>query len=755
MPYLSKEDFCTGITELEIYSTISKDCTLDIEQLKTIKKIQFVDFSAEAPEITHFYGRKREMALLKKRIEDKEGPNIIFIHGIAGIGKTTLAAKLTQNYLGSKHLFWHNFHELDALPSVLLKLGEFLSEVGLNHLEVQLRAQRSFDHLKISGILRQSIGTIDGILIFDDFQKANDQIKQFFAYFVRILTPPSKTKMVIMSREIIPFYDQRDVLVRKLVTELELEGLDFESSKRLLKGKGIDKKKFKEIHDFTAGNPLYLEVFESKDRVERYLSETFLNLGEDEKKILGMISIHRFPIPEDTLAVNSDFDFRELYALMQKSIVKKDTQDRYLVHDIIKQFFYRRLSPSKRKERHLLAARWYENSDEPSDLIEAIHHYQQAEEFELASRFAVDSSISVFNSGYSAEYLTTLEKFDEKDLESSEWAEILIVKGKACNMCGEWKKALHYLTQGVDAATMTDNIKLKARALCESGHILEEQNELEKAMEHFKKCRKISDNTDYPLGTGEGYRGMGRVHWRRSKHGEAIANFEKCLEISKRSEDLELTASIYIDLGNVYDEKYEMEKAIECYKKSLDILKTIKNASETTRAFINLAATYKHFEKFNESFHNYTISIDLAEDIRDIKYLTYSYAGISYCLAKVDKFEKARGYVKKAEDIALKIDNENVMFDIYRTHAYIYKHETKWEEALEYFRKSIAIVEKLKASYYLSDAHLEFGQLFYEKGDTKNAKKHFDIAARLYTELGLEKVDIVRDKLSKYNDYIG
>jgi tetratricopeptide (TPR) repeat protein len=111
--------------------------------------------------------------------------------------------------------------------------------------------------------------------------------------------------------------------------------------------------------------------------------------------------------------------------------------------------------------------------------------------------------------------------------------------------------------------------------------------------------------------------------------------------------------------------------------------------------------------------------------------------------------------VKKAEDIALKIDNENVMFDIYRTHAYIYKHETKWEEALEYFRKSIAIVEKLKASYYLSDAHLEFGQLFYEKGDTKNAKKHFDIAARLYTELGLEKVDIVRDKLSKYNDYIG
>jgi len=117
MSYLSKEEFNTDITELDIYSMILKDGTLDIEQMKTFNKKQFVDFSTEAPTISYFYGRKKEMTLLKKRVDDKEGPNIIFIHGTAGIGKTTLAAKLKHNYRGSKHLFWHNFHELDALPA--------------------------------------------------------------------------------------------------------------------------------------------------------------------------------------------------------------------------------------------------------------------------------------------------------------------------------------------------------------------------------------------------------------------------------------------------------------------------------------------------------------------------------------------------------------------------------------------------------------------------------------------------------------
>ncbi|UCE39247.1 MAG: hypothetical protein JSW00_08530 [Thermoplasmata archaeon] len=37
-PYLEKKKICFGITEMEIYSTLTKDCTLYIESLKNIRE---------------------------------------------------------------------------------------------------------------------------------------------------------------------------------------------------------------------------------------------------------------------------------------------------------------------------------------------------------------------------------------------------------------------------------------------------------------------------------------------------------------------------------------------------------------------------------------------------------------------------------------------------------------------------------------------------------------------------------------------
>jgi tetratricopeptide (TPR) repeat protein/DNA-binding MarR family transcriptional regulator len=578
IPFLGKEGICSGITDLDIYICTSKECTLDIESLKKIEKTQFIDFSADAPRVLHFFGRKKELAILERWVKDVEEHNIIFIHGMAGIGKTTLAAKLIEGYRGSKHLFWYNFTDLGTLRGALLKLAEFLSELWHDHLELYLRTRKSLDYDEVSKILRKSIGAIDAVLIFDDFHKTNEQIRAFFVCFPRILSSSSKTKMLILSREMVPFYDERDVFIKKIVAELELEGLDFESSKRLLKGKGIDKRMFENIYELTSGNPFFLEASELKDHLEKYMhDELFLKLEEDERKLLGLLSIYHFPVPEESLAMNDDFDFERLYVLTQKSIVKKDAYDRYFVHDIIKQFFYTRLSHSKRRKHHLLAARWYGNRDEPIDLIEAIYHFQEAGKHKKASQFAIDSSTSILDGGYASEFLPILERFDEKNLETRVWAEILIVKGKACNTVGEWKKALLYFTQSDDIATIIGDKKLEVKAICESGHIFEEQNQFDEAMKCFKKCLDISKGVDHLSGIGEGYRGIGRVYWRRSEHEKAIVNYKKCLEISERLGDLELMASTYIDMGNVYDERYETEMAIDYYNKSLDILKKVKN----------------------------------------------------------------------------------------------------------------------------------------------------------------------------------
>ncbi|UCG69435.1 MAG: tetratricopeptide repeat protein [Thermoplasmata archaeon] len=750
LSFLREKDI-QDVTELDICRIASEDGVLRIQALRKDKEKEFIDFSEGIPEIVHFFGRKMELSKLEKWILDKKKNNIIFINGMAGIGKTTLVAKLLENHRGSVHIFWHNFQELDTLRGILTKMAAFLSRLGHDHLEMHLRTRTTLDYFEVSGILGESIGVIDAILIFDDFQKSNDQIRKFFVYFLRMLAPASKTKMLILSREMVPFYDRRDVISSEIVAELELEGLDFESSKKLLKGKGINKSMFKEIYGLTAGNPLFLEVFESKVHLERFMhNELFLKLGEDERKILGVISIYRFPVSEDILAVNDDFDFEKLYSLTQKSIVKKDASDQYFVHDIIKQFFYSRLTPSKKREFHLLAAGWYENTDEPTKFIEAIYHYQEAGDNNKASQLAILSSPSILDGGYPTELLVILERFDEKNIESSEWAELLIVKGKASYMVGEWRRALLYYNKSSEIASMIGDKKLKVKAICASGHLLEEQNELDKAMKCFKKCLDISKNIEYSQGIGESYRGIGRTYWRNSEHKKAIRNFKNCLEISERLSHYELTASTYIDMGNVYDERYEIENAITCYNKSLDILKNVNNKYETARTYGNLGITHKHLGEFDKAIECTMQELILAQELNEIRLIGYSNAGLGYYHAKIGDFKKAKKYTKKAEEIASKIDNENIMYLVYKTYALIFKHQNKWDKTLIYFNKSIEIAEKVNAFYPLSDSHFELGLIYEELGDNKEAKKHFDIAVDLYNKLGLEKSKFVKERISKY-----
>jgi tetratricopeptide (TPR) repeat protein len=324
-----------------------------------------------------------------------------------------------------------------------------------------------------------------------------------------------------------------------------------------------------------------------------------------------------------------------------------------------------------------------------------------------------------------------------------------MIKGKASKVCGEWKKALLFLAQSEDLAFIIEDKKLQVRAITESGHILEEQNELEKAMNFFKKGLSISKEINYNSGIGDSYRGIGRGHWRKSEHEEAIMNLRKSLEISERLGDSELMASINIDLGNIYDERYEIKEAIECYNNSLDILKKVKNTYETARVYGNLAITYEHLEDFDKAIEYNTKQLALAQNLHDMKLLGYGYAEMGYCFAKIKEFEKARQYTEKAERIASKLDNDNIMNLLNRTYGLISKYEGRWGDGEDYFNRNLKYLKNLGASYQLPDSHFELGLLYKELGDLKRAKKHLDTAVNLYADLGLEKNEHVKEKLSK------
>jgi tetratricopeptide (TPR) repeat protein len=64
----------------------------------------------------------------------------------------------------------------------------------------------------------------------------------------------------------------------------------------------------------------------------------------------------------------------------------------------------------------------------------------------------------------------------------------------------------------------------------------------------------------------------------------------------------------------------------------------------------------------------------------------------------------------------------------------------KWDKAIEYFQKSIELREEMNIPYRLADGYYEFGLMYKEKGDKRNARKYLNRSHKIFEKLGNQRL---------------
>ncbi|UCC93475.1 MAG: ATP-binding protein, partial [Thermoplasmata archaeon] len=122
---------------LELLRGIDEDGVLDVERAQTRwqEQVEMVDRTERAPKLHDFHGREEELATLMEMVP---GHRFVVLHGIAGIGKTTLAVRLLEDLRKETNVLWVTLHHWDTLAGVLRQLADFLAEAGRRHLKTLL-----------------------------------------------------------------------------------------------------------------------------------------------------------------------------------------------------------------------------------------------------------------------------------------------------------------------------------------------------------------------------------------------------------------------------------------------------------------------------------------------------------------------------------------------------------------------------------------------------------------------------------------
>ncbi|MBM4248187.1 MAG: tetratricopeptide repeat protein [Euryarchaeota archaeon] len=718
---------------VEVARAVRPGGELDREALGASRRAGGPEPQQAVPVPAGFVGRARELDTLGKWLLDRR---LMVISGIAGIGKTALAARLVSRARGGRPVFWYRFHEWDTPRNLLGPLGDFLAHLGRRKLRTYLSSKPNLDLNEVRYVLQESCRNLSAVLVLDDFHKASDEFLHLLSLLLEVLERDDGVRAIITARSLRRFYDRADVLVKGLVAEMDLGGLDEESSRALLRARRIEDSQHRRAFELTGGHPLALELFtpgsgeaEQRGNISRYIEEEIsARLTVPERKLLRMASVFRYPVPADALFFDPEPDHDTLQALLARSLLREVYAGVYDIHDFVREFFYTRLTPHERAALHRQAAAFYSKASQPRDVLELVHHLLGAGDHAGAAEAMLGRGEALLAAGFAGELRADLGALDLGALPATGRAEALCLKGRSDDILGDWDRALEEYREALPALPEGR----RAEVHYHIGWILQKRNEWEGAAGSFRDCLEVARAAGDGRGVARAYHGLGRVLWRQGRLAEAARFCQRSIASARAAGGLAQEASAGIELGRVQAAMGDFARAERSIRRSLELLDSIGDRSESARAWNTLGwEALKPQGRLDEALEAIHRGEELALSQGNLRELGPIYHSLGEVWARKGLTEKAEEYFRRSLDLFTGQADEHGMAYGHLGLAIVHRTRRQWDRSREEFEGALSLFEKVSTPGDLSYALREFSEMWRQKGSAGRARACLERAKRI------------------------
>ncbi len=695
-----------------------------------------------------FIGRKGY--LIQMRQAFRAGRHVC-LHGLGGLGKTTLAEAFAHNYDNHSHatIIFRKDHQineahiLNALNKRFAKINPDLAEQIQEAIDDPERDVLN----KLQLLIDNYLNGRKTILIFDNAEDV--QTDQGGAYqhsigvaglsaFLRHLCENTPENCHILFTTRYKIEDLADV-----IEHLTLDKMGYAEQYRLLNYsetlRGIPLQDRNDVYKRLDGHPRgyeYLEALLKKDRTFSWdqvraaeadvfenllLAKVYERLTEREKAIFQMVSVFIARTPLAALAAVSGEQEVDLLLVLQAlqdwSLCFLEKEGRFEVHRLTREWMgQNRLDQANTKAWALKAGEYFENQPTWDDDDLAREYYEIAESWIDFARISFRLQKEYERIGLNQRVIALNQAVLAKNIDDETNSRALGNIGYLFHKTGDYDTALHYLEQSLAINQQIGDREGEGRSLNNIGEIYRAKGDYDTALQYLEQSLAIQQQIGDRQGEGTTLNNISLIYSVKGDYNTALRYLEQSLAIIQQIGDRKGEGTTLNNISQIHKVKGDYDTALRYLEQSLAIQQQIGDRQGEGTTLNNLAATAHAKGDYDTALRYLEQSLAIRQQIGD----------------------------RQGEGTTL----NNI--------SQIYKVKGDSDSALRYLEQSLAIMQQIGDIGGLATTLNNMGDIYLnQQNDIEKATLAFLQSYQIFQKIGSPNSSVPESYLGAIKEHIG
>ena len=302
-----------------------------------------------------------------------------------------------------------------------------------------------------------------------------------------------------------------------------------------------------------------------------------------------------------------------------------------------------------------------------------------------------------------------------------------------------------WLMAGLEAARASGDREREGLFCNELGLWHKARGDYAAALEWYEKSVAINEELGNRAVLAAAYNNIAGIHYARGDYAAALEWYEKSVAITDELGDRAGLAITYNNIGGIHDARGDYAAALEWYGKSVAIFEELGDRAGLAITYNNIGLIHDARGDYAAALEWYGKSVAIGEELGNRAVLATTYSNIGLIHDARGDYAAALEWYGKSVAIKEELGDRAGLATTYNNIASIHHARGDYPAALEWYGKSVDIKEELGDRAGLATTLHNMGYIAIAQNDLPRALELFTRSRDLFAEIGLEK-EVAREE---------